>query len=314
MASRFAFLTTSRCIWLAALALVACHSGGDDDSLGTGIDSTFETTADDDVDADSSDEDTDDADTTTGDGDGDTTTGDGDGDTTTGDGDGDTTTGDGDGDPLVPPAGESSGGMGGGVAAGTPAQAGNISYYLIAPGSAGPYPLMIVYSGVEGAGLMTQNLLMVQEFVGASNFVFAVLDGVTYNGNGDAGATVLDAVRGLYDIDNDRTYLLSESAGTTAGLELGFELRQSYFAAFWANDVNASGGPTMTAAQLGFQPYGNAGPGGDWPDANAIVSAMQAADYRTPPPAPYNGPGSDIHGDPNQFIAAMQWFPGKTRQ
>jgi hypothetical protein len=41
---------------------------------------------------------------------------------------------------------------------------------------------------------------------------------------------------------------------------------------------------------------------------------MQAADYRTPPPAPYDGPGSNVHGDPNQFIAAMQWFPGKTRQ
>lgn len=161
---------------------------------------------------------------------------------------------------------------------------------------------------------MTQNLLMVKDFAGAGAFVFAVLDGVTYNGNGQAGATVLDAVRNLYDIDNDRTYLLSESAGTTAGLQLGLDLRQSYFAAYWANDVNASAGPTLDAAQLGFQPFGNAGPGGDFPDANAIVSAMQAADYRTPPPAPYDGPGSGVHGDPNQFIAAMQWFPGKTRQ
>ena len=83
---------------------------------------------------------------------------------------------------------------------------------------------------------------------------------------------------------------------------------------YWVNDVNANGAPMLSAAELGFQPYGNVGPGGDFVDANAIVAAMQAADYRTPPPAPYDGPGSDTHGDTNQFIAAMQWFPGKTRQ
>jgi hypothetical protein len=302
--------------WVFALTSIGCN-GGSDDGFGDSYLTTQSTSLGDTGpgDGDSGDGDSGDGDGDSGDGDGDTTTGDGDGDTTTGDGDGDTTTGDGDGDgDLVPPAGQSSGGSGGGAAAGTPTQANGISYYLIAPGSAGPYPLLIVYSGVEGAGTMTQNLLMVQDFVGASNFVIAVLDGVTYNGNGDAGATVLDGVRQLYDIDNDRTYLLSESAGTTAGLELGLDLRQSYFAAYWANDVNASAGPSLNAAQLGFQPYGNAGPGGDFPDANAIVSAMMAADYRTPPPAPYDGPGSGSHGDPNQFIAAMQWFPGKTRQ
>ena len=197
---------------------------------------------------------------------------------------------------------------------GSSQMAGNVNYYLIAPAGAGPHPLMIVYSGVEGGATMTQNLLMVKDFAGAGNFVFAVLDGVDYNGNGQAGATVLDAVRGLYDIDNDRTYLLSESAGTTAGLQLGLVLRQSYFAAYWANDVNASGAPMFDAAQLGFQPYGNAGPGGDFVDANAIVSAMQAANYRTPPPAPYDGPGSNMHGSTDQFLAALQWFPGKTRQ
>ena len=262
--------------------------------------------------------------TTTGDGDGDpSTSGDGDGDgdgdpSTSGDGDGDpTTTGDGDGDPggpLEPPAGMSSGGEGGGPAAGTPTAAGNINYHLIAPATPGPHPLMIIYSGVEGGNPMTQNILMVKDFVGAGDWVFAILDGVTYNGNGQAGATVLDAVRDLYDIDNDRTYLLSESAGTSAGLELGFDLRPSYFAAYWANDVNTSATPSMDAAALGFQPFGNAGPGGNWPDADAIVDGMMAADYRTPAPAPYDGPGANMHGSTDQFIAALQWFPGKTRQ
>jgi hypothetical protein len=298
---------------LCAVALVGCNGGSDDGLLDTGIE-VLGTTGDGDGDSGDGDGDSGDGDGDSGDGDGDG--GDGDGDSGDGDGDGDAGDGDGDGDGdgLVPPAGESSGGSGGGAANGSVAQAGNITYRLIAPGSAGPYPLLIVYSGTEGGATMTANLNMVKDFVGASNFVFAVLDGVTYNGNGAAGATVLDAVRELYDIDNDRTYLLSESAGTTAGLQLGLDLRQSYFAAYWANDVNASAGPTLDAAALGFQPYGNSGPGGDWPDATAIVTAMQAADYRTPPPAPYDGPGSNTHGDPNQFIAAMQWFPGKTRQ
>ena len=216
--------------------------------------------------------------------------------------------------PLVPPAGISSGGPGAGEAQGATKQADGVTYRLIAPGTAGPHPLMIVYSGTEGGGAMTQNLMQVKGMSNAGDFVFAILDGVTYRGNGSAGATVLDAVRALYDIDNDRTYLLSESAGTTAGLQLGFELRQSYFAAFWANDVNARGVPGASAAELGFAPYGNAGPGGDWPDANAIVSAMQEAGYRTPAPAPYDGQGSDTHGDPNQFVAAVRWFAGKTRQ
>ncbi len=215
---------------------------------------------------------------------------------------------------LVPPAGASSGGPGAGAAQGTTQQAGGVTYSLIAPATAGPHPLMIVYSGTERASAMTQNLMQVKGVSNAGHFVFAILDGVTYRGDGAAGATVLDAVRELYDIDNDRTYLLSESAGTTAGLELGFKLRQSYFAAFWANDVNARDVPSAAAADLGFAPYGNAGPGGDWPDANAIVSSMQSAGYRTPAPAPYDGQGADTHGDPNQFMAAVAWFAGKTRQ
>jgi hypothetical protein len=226
---------------------------------------------------------------------------------------GDPSTTDG-GSQLDPPAGGSSGGGGGGPASGDVRMtADGITYRIIAPGGAGPQPLMIVYSGVEGGATMTNNLLMVGSFVGA-DVVFAVLDGVQYNGNGDAGASVIDQVRADYDIDNDRTWLLSESAGTTAGLELGLQLRQSYFAAYWANDVNATAVPSLDAATLGFQPFGNAGPGGAFAQADAIVAGMEAAGYRTPEPSPYDGPGAGTHGDPNQFVAALQWFPGKTRQ
>lgn len=225
------------------------------------------------------------------------------------------TTGTTGGDGVVPPLGGSSGGQGGGAAAGElKSTGGGIDFRLIAPGGAGPHPLMIVYSGVEGGQTMTNNLLQVADFTGTGDFVFAVLDGKTYNGNGAAGADVLDAVRATYDIDNDRTFLLSESAGTTAGLQLGLSLRQSYFAAYWANDVNASATPDLGAAELGFQPWGNAGPGGQFAQADAIVAGMTSADYRIEQPAPYDGPGADQHGSPDQFIAALQWFPGKSRQ
>jgi hypothetical protein len=216
---------------------------------------------------------------------------------------------------LDPPAGGSSGGSGGGAANGEVRMTGTgVTYRVIAPGGGGPLPAMIVYSGTEGGATMTNNLLMVAGFTGNDGTVFAVLDGVMYNGNGQAGADVLDEIRTQYDIDNDRTYLLSESAGTSAGLELGLQLRQSYFAAYWANDVNTSLLPLLDAAALGFEPFGNAGPGGDFPDANAIVDGMDAAGYRTPEPSPYDGPGAGTHGATEQFLAALEWFPGKTRQ
>jgi len=78
--------------------------------------------------------------------------------------------------------------------------------------------------------------------------------------------------------------------------------------------VNASDAPTQTAAQLGFAPWGQAGPGGDMTDAAAIVAGMQAAGYRLPSPAPYAGPGSGMHGSLEQLVAAIGWFPGKTRR
>lgn len=216
----------------------------------------------------------------------------------------------------VPPFGASSGGSGGAAGvSGATQQAGNVTYRLIVPASpAKPAPLLVVFSGTEGGQTMTSNLMGAGPSTGTAGFIRAVLDGVTYNGNGAAGATVLDDVRSRYDVDNDRTYLLGESAGTTAALQLGLHLRQSYFAAYWANDVNASDAPAQNASQLGFGPWGQAGPGGDFADATSIVDAMSAAGYRLPNPAPYAGAGAGTHGDPSQFLAALQFFPGKTRK
>lgn len=288
--------------WLIALVLLfvpACDSGRIGGSGGDGdgdVDADVDSDADSDLDADS-------------DGDGDSDS-DADADADT---DADT---DGD-DEIDPPRGGSSGGSGGGAANGAVREtADGVEYRLIVPGSyqeGVPNGLMIVFSGTEGGAVMTSNLQSLAGMTGLGDLVFAVLDGAVYFGQGSVGASVLDEVRAQYDIDNDRTYLLSESAGTRGGLELGFHLRQSYFAAFWANDVNASDAPEATAAELGFAPWGNAGPGGDWPDAEAIVGAMRDAGYQIEEPAPYDGPGSDTHGDTDQFIAALEWFPGKSR-
>ncbi len=90
---------------------------------------------------------------------------------------------------------------------------------------------------------------------------------------------MLDAVRANYDVDNDRTWLLSESAGTREGLVLGLDSRQAWFAAYWSNDVNTAATPSRTGSKLGFAPWGNAGPGGDLPNATVIVDGMRAAGY-----------------------------------
>src|SRR5262249_34446838 len=149
--------------------------------------------------------------------------------------------------------------------AGETRQAGSVTYRLIVPAAyspSQPMPLLVVYSGTEGGAQMTSSLLIVGASTGIDGFVCAVLDGVQYYGDGSAGGAVLGVVRALYNIDNDRTYLLGESAGTSAALELGFRLRQSYFAAYWANDVNAVDAPAKSAAALGFAPHGQVGPGG----------------------------------------------------
>ena len=215
------------------------------------------------------------------------------------------------------PFGGSSGGSGGPVpVAGTQMTAGGIDYRLIVPSSysGSPTPFLLVYSGTEGGSVMTMNLQAVAPSTGTSDFIEAVIDGVVYNGDANAGATVLDTVRSLYDIDDDRTYLLGESAGTSAAEGLAFHLRSPYFAAYWANDVNQVDTPGSTATTLGFAPWGQVGPGGETQIADAIVAGMQTAGYRLPNPAPYAGSGSGTHGDPNQFIAAVAFFVGKSRQ
>jgi hypothetical protein len=239
--------------------------------------------------------------------------GDGDGDgSTEGDGDGD---GDGDGAPLDPPAGQSSKGSGGGpVDAELLTTPSGVYYRLIAPAAPGPLPFLLVYSGTEGSQPMSINLLNFRGPTGTSGFVIAVLHGVEYFADPQAGIDVMDEVRAHYDIDNDRTYLMSESAGTTAGLMLAFEQRPSWFAAYWANDVTTSAEPLVHADELGFSPWGNAGPGGQWAHAQAIVDGMAAAGWRTPEPSPYDGAGSGTHGDLDQLVAAIAWFPGKRRQ
>ena len=214
-----------------------------------------------------------------------------------------------------PPLDSSSGGSGGSAwPTGTTTSAGSVSYQLLVPSSAASgsdVPLLLVISGTEGASAMMSNMRQVAPYYDLDDTIIAVLDGRT--ASAADGATVLDALRGDYDVDNDRTWLLSESAGTGAGLELGLDLRQSWFAAYWANDVNDRATPGRTAAELGFTPWGNAGPGGDTPDANAIVDGMRTAGYDLPADAPYSGSGSTTHGSTDQFLAAVDFFADKAR-
>jgi hypothetical protein len=147
---------------------------------------------------------------------------------------------------------------------------------------------------------------------GTSSIIFAVLDG--YVSTKEQCCAAMDYVRANYNISNDRTYMISESAGTSVGMQVAFDVRQSYFAAYWANDVMCAGAPAKTAAQLGFAPWGNASAGGNFTDADTIVANMKAANYRTPADAPYTGTGYDQHGNPEQLRAAMRFILGKTRQ
>ena len=217
---------------------------------------------------------------------------------------------------IEPPLGETSNGSGGADASSSTAlSAGGSSYLLLAPsGSASADTLcfLLVYSGTEGSTGMMSNMRQVAPYFGMEDCLVAVLDGTT--SDAADGAAVLDDVRASFDVDNDRTWLLSESAGTREGLALGFDLRQSYFAAYWANDVNAAAAPALTADDLGFAPWGNSGPGGDLPDANTIVDGMRDAGYRLPSDAPYSGSGSTTHGSSDQFLAAVDFFADKRRE
>jgi pimeloyl-ACP methyl ester carboxylesterase len=174
--------------------------------------------------------------------------------------------------------------------------------------------MMVIFSGTEGASQMASNMVNLAPMYSLKDVIFAVLDGPSTVNNGQAGATVLDDVRARYNIDNDRTFLIGESAGTGAALQLGLKLRQSYFAAYWANDVVAAATPAKNATALGFAPWGNAGPGGQAAKAQSIVDGMRAAGYRLPADAPYSGAGAGSHGSPQQFMAALSFFGGKSRK
>lgn len=216
---------------------------------------------------------------------------------------------------LDPPLGGTSGGSGGADApSSTTMSAGGTSYRLLAPtGSArgSAVPLLLVISGTEGADAMMANMRQVAPYYGLEDALVAVLDG--RSADGDDGFAVLGAVRAAFDVDNDRTWLLSESAGTAAGLDLAFDVAPTYFAAYWANDVNARATPSVDAAALGFVPWGNAGPGGDQADADAIVEGMRRAGWSLPADAPYGGAGADTHGSTEQFLAAVDFFADKAR-
>lgn len=221
---------------------------------------------------------------------------------------------------LTPARGGGSGGSGGGASNGIAVRTvGTVTYRLLVPAGysdGNKTPLLLVYSGTEGGGTMAQNLVsLAQPVPSSAGYIRAVLDGVDYRGDGEAGAAVLDELRAKYDIDNDRTYLLGESAGTTAAFELGFHLRQAYFAAYWANDVSAvnADGPAQSATELGFAPWGQVGPGGALALATAIADNLRAAGYRTDAVTPYAGAGATTHGSPQQFIAALSWLDGKSR-
>lgn len=217
-----------------------------------------------------------------------------------------------------PPFGGSSGGSSGEApVAGEARQTGGVTYWLGVPAAyrpGTPAPLLIGYSANTGGARMMQGFLELAAETGTAQFIFVALDGNDYAGDGDAGAAALDDVRRRYDIDNDRTYLLGESAGTTGAFALGFHLRPSYFAAYWANDIVAEDGPVRTAAELGFAPFGQVGPGGRHEEAARIVDRMRAAGYRLDAVSPYDGPGADEHGSWEQFTAAVAWFPGKARR
>ena len=97
------------------------------------------------------------------------------------------------------------------------------------------------------------------------------------------------------------------------GLDLGLQRRASYFAAYWANDVDAQAVAVQRARTLGFAPWGNVGPGGNSSDADVIVGAMQGAGWQTPSDAPYAGSGSSSFGAEQQFLAAVGFFYDKAR-
>ncbi len=216
---------------------------------------------------------------------------------------------------LYPPLDSTSGGSGGSdYPSGTSLPVADTTVWVLAPpGTASTHgvPMLVVISGTEGGDYMLYNMEQVAPYFGLGDALILVLDG-RWSDSADT-ADALDWARQSYDVDNDRTWLLSESAGTRAGLDLAFHDRPTYFAAYWANDVNASDTPELTAQELGFAPWGNAGPGGDYYDAQVIVDGMRESGWQLPDDAPYSGAGSDTHGSTQQFLEAVAFFSDKER-
>ena len=235
----------------------------------------------------------------------------------------------------TPPRGGSSGGTGGQAGLnGDRIDRAGVEYYMFVPANynGAPTPFLFVFTGVEGAvqqslGSLVSPLPGETDFlkiwipqVGLSNFIIAIVDSPAYSLKGvkdaalaDVGAKVIDDVRSLYNIDNDRSNLLGESMGTSAGETMGFHLRQGWWASYYLNDVVKVDAPAQTAAQLGYAPWSQVGPGGAYNTANSLVANLRTAGYQLPAVAPYNGVGSNMHGSPDQLMEAYRFFAGKVR-
>ncbi len=221
--------------------------------------------------------------------------------------------------PSTPPYGGSSSGTGGTVPLSGQMQTVDASttYWLVVPssyrGGATPLLLFITGNGIDPGPFMAETLYNAGPITGTDDMIRAVIDGRV--GDGHYCERVLDHVRSRYNVDNDRTYLISNSAGTPEGQELGFILRPAWFAAYWVNDLTSVfDAPRTNASALGFAPWGNAGPGGNVGSANEVVAAMRAHGYRLPAQAPYMGPGYERHGSAEQGLASISFMAGKSRR
>jgi hypothetical protein len=132
-----------------------------------------------------------------------------------------------------------------------------------------------------------------------------------------AAALCLLAVAGMSSTAQAFTVNITNGLTPSIYLRVGNGV---YAGTFSSNGTPGSGGGinlvsvAVPAAQLGFAPHSQVGPGGAYDTANKLVANLRAAGYRVPAVAPYNGPGSQMHGSPEQLMEAYRFFAGKTRQ
>lgn len=210
-----------------------------------------------------------------------------------------------------PPQGQSNG-SGGPAASGPQRTSGGTAFELVLPSgfqSGTVYGVLIVFSGVEGAQTMAQNL---RQSGGMPGHICGVLDG--RSARAADGVEVLNQLRAWYNIDNNAVKCLTESAGTREGLTFALRLAQGEIAAVWANDPVAVVTPAADDRQLGFKPYGSAGAGGrasrDVQNAQAIVDGMSNKGYNTR--APFIDPNSG-HGTVRGFLEGLRYLADKVR-